>query len=185
METQEKIDQLIETKSWSDLSVDEKTFVVDVLGSEEQYHAMRDVHFALTNSAADGPGATDARILKNLKKKFRAKHSETTSFYAMRFGMPAYAAVLLLIVVGAGAWYAGLNSSAPVATSKIVYQTDTVLVASTPDTVYRDRVIYKTVHVATQPTLVAASTEKREEAEVGISMRETEPLQNLLVSGSE
>jgi hypothetical protein len=184
METSEKIDQLIETKSWTDLSVDEKAFVIDILGSQEQYHALREVHFSLLNSERDDGMTLDGKMLNNLRKKFRAKHS-SVSFNMFQVRVPAYLTAILIFFAAGVAWYMGAKSVKPFLTTQVIHDVDTLFVASKPDTIYRDKIIYKTVQIKSTPAVAVVSEVQPRSVEVGVNMKETEALQNLLVSGSE
>jgi hypothetical protein len=184
MEASEKIDQLVQAKKWSELTTEEKTFVVDVLGSEEQFQGLREVHFALT-AAKTGNIRPDDVVLKRLKSEFRAKHARTEFSNAFQVRVPAYAAVIVIFLIGSLAWYAGFKSSRPIVTTQVIRQVDTLLLASKPDTVYVDKIIYKAMHVKNTSAVAAVSEVKSQSPEIGVNMKETEALQNLLVSGSE
>jgi hypothetical protein len=184
MEISEKIDQLVQTKKWSELTPDEKTFVVDVLGSEDQYHALRDVEFALPDARARHLAA-DPAILKRLKHRYLARHAQYGFSNAFQLRVPAYGAAIAVLLIGCFSWYIGMKSSTPAVTTKVVHHIDTLMLASKPDTVYVDRIVYKTVQVKSAPEVATVSKKNTGPGELGVNMKESEALQHLLVSGSE
>ena len=183
METSERIDQLIATKNWNELTVDERAFVVDVLGSEEQYRAMRDVHFALLGT----PKITtrpSIKTIRNLKTEFKRRRAVAWSPMAfITAEIPAYMGVAIAFGVAMMTWHLGRRSVDPQIKTATVYQVDTVFVASKPDTVF----ISKIVTVVKQMPVPAdiARSEPAREKPASVNMKETEALENLLVSGSE
>jgi hypothetical protein len=64
---------------------------------------------------------------------------------------------------------------------------DTVLVTGIPDTIYKDRIIYRTVgakHDRHEQIELVRATEMPQAKEIGINMKEKQDLELLLVSGS-
>ena len=187
---EEKIEKLLEAKTFQQLNDEERTLVLKILGSEEQYHAMRRVTLALITSKVDL--SPDPQTLRSLEdrmdqaKKFSWSHVFT-------FRVPAYAAFLLAGVVAAITSLT-LYPREKVSTKIVeVIKRDTVLVTRVAveiDTVYRDHIIYRRVREAF-PTdrnylrVVKKVATDEPEIETGVSMKDKPELETLLVSGSE
>lgn len=183
MEPSEKVEQLIETKAWSELTVDEKAMVTDVLGSQDQYNALRDVHFALLGSEKVSI-KPNANTLNNLHERFREKNSQGRSFALFSYRMPAIAAVAFIAIAAFVGWLGARYTVKPVTITDVVTKHDTIFVAARPDTVFLTRVRYKTI-VKEVPVSVSISQNTIPAESSGMNMKETEALQTLLVSGSE
>jgi hypothetical protein len=183
MEASEKVEQLIGTKAWNDLTVDEKAMVIDVLGSRDQYNTLRDVHFALLASEKVSI-KPNANILNNLHGRFREKNSPARSSSVFSYRMPAFAALVLVVIAAFAGWIGAKYTVDPVTMTDVVTKHDTVFVASRPDTVLLTAVRYKTI-IKEVPVNVSLSQNTTQAESSGMNMKETEALQTLLVSGSE
>ncbi len=184
MEASEKVELLIETKAWSDLTVDEKAMVIDVLGSQDQYNALRDVHFALLG-AGKVSIRPDAGVLRNLQDRFRERNAPIRSFSVFYYRLPAFVVMVLVAIAAFAGWIGARFTTEPVRITDVLTKHDTVFVASRPDTVVLTEVKYRTV-IREIPVNVSISQAASREPEVnGMNMKETEALQTLLVSGSE
>ena len=91
-----------------------------------------------------------------------------------------YAMVALLF--GFGGWWLGKSEpTIPVTRVEKILMHDTVYLATKPDTVFRERVIFKD-----RPIILTTGNNQPEESSTkGVSMKEKEELDKLLVSGSE
>jgi hypothetical protein len=100
-----------------------------------------------------------------------------------KWSVPAWAAILALVVAGGAGWYAGTSTGPQeVYVDRIVAKTDTVLVASRPDTVVIERVVYRNIPTLL-PVTVGQPAPTRTPASKGVNMKEKEELDKLLVSG--
>jgi len=185
MSNMELVDALLETKTWSDLSEKERDLVLEVLGSEEVFNHMRRLTKG-PSPAEDNSGAD--RIYQNLEAAFDRKHPRVIPWYATP--IPAHAAAVALLVMSfATFWLTRGNTASPVAEIRTVTIHDTVTQRLT-DTVYVNKVVYRDRYikrdslplqfVRTQPNAVNDKTNSR-----GVSMKEKEELDRLLVSGVE
>ncbi len=93
---------------------------------------------------------------------------------------------MIALFFGVGSWWATsshnqLKPQEQVLTSSIVY--DTIYVASKPDTVFTEKVVYRDQPVIL--TRIDVVEKNKPMDKNGINMKEKEELEKLLVSGSE
>jgi hypothetical protein len=101
--------------------------------------------------------------------------------------MPAYASLVLMVCVGALGWLAGSNYSSmnQVSVKQVIKQVDTVYLATRPDTVIREKIIYLKPEAPAPPSLqVSSKTLPNSQPIKGVNMKDKEELETLLVSGS-
>jgi hypothetical protein len=185
---EERLEHLLSAKAFDALTAEEKLFVIDELGSEDQYNVMRKVSLALITSKVDL--SPDPHILTALEQRMKPeKQFGLVAVLNIRF--PAYAFVLTGIIVFSLGWT--LHSSMktkplPVQFVEVVRH-DTVYVAPKADTIYRNRIVYRQAGLNDisnkQPVkFVATPSIKEEEKEIGVTMKEKPELEMLLVSGT-
>jgi hypothetical protein len=177
---EEKLESLIQSKSWLELDDDEKTFVIEKIGSEARYDALRKVNRALV-TAQKVDLSPDPSTLRDLHERLKQKRQPAFSLWAYR--MPAVASLLLFVLVGAAGWYVGRENS--IKATAFIVKTDTVYLSTPPDTIYINKVVYRYVpkpQIEDTKTIIVknASTGSR-----GVSMKEKEDLEKLLVSGTD
>jgi hypothetical protein len=186
----DRLDNLLGSKTWNELTAEEKTFVIEELGSEEQYNALRKVSLALVHTPK-ADLSPDPSIEKALKKKLKEKHSTATLWQSVfQFKVPAFASALLLILTAASSWHFGNKFSTQTEPApRIVHVTDTVYVKSAADTVIVERVQYRYIQTKQEPdhafSIVNQVKQASTEDAKGINMKEKEELDNFLVSGSD
>jgi hypothetical protein len=177
----EKMERLLSRKSFEDLDSGEREFVLEQLGSGDEYSAM----YALNQHLkANVPPTSDPRILTSLQRRMRDREQKTFSLqWVLQAKVPApvfYVVVLGLVIA--------LLIERPVDPPRsITYiERDTIVVSALPDTVFIERVVYKPTPTVAKPTdVVVSSTQgKKENAAEGVSMRERQELEILLESGS-
>lgn len=186
MENIEKFEQLLRAHSYQALSNEDKLWVEQFVASEAEYESLRSVSLQLEDHYSPADLATDPAQLESLKRHLAAQHQVTPSLIRTVWSVPAYAAILVLVVVCVLGWWAG--SSRPpevVFVDRILPHIDTLRVAAIPDTIVVERVVYKTV----RQFLPAAKMTKTPAGEIplttrGVNMKEKEELDKLLVSGS-
>ncbi|HYG19764.1 MAG TPA: hypothetical protein VD816_12590 [Ohtaekwangia sp.] len=183
----ERLEALLSTRDFEELSPVEKTFVREVLGSEAQYRALRKVSQALVIRTDVSP---DPDILKRLQHRMAAAKKVPVPAAGFGITLPLYASVLLMIVFAGAGWWAGTTFGQQPREIAAVVKTDTVYVRTKPDTItiYRDRIIREAGKAQPQPAqglVKVVATPRRDGKDVGVSMEEKEELQWLLVAGSE
>ena len=185
-EREEKLEKLLASKTFDALTPDERRLVLEEIGSEEEYLAMQRVSYALDEIT--DKVAPDREIIGSLQRRMGRNPSRSILPALLGAKLPAYATVLLIILFSSLAWWIGGNRfSEP----RIVERVKPVTVyVERIDTFYRERIIYREVKRAIPPgqkNLEVADATQDEKAvkEVGISMKERQELEMLLVSGSE
>lgn len=187
VEKEAKLEALLASKAFEALTPDEKVFVLEELGSEEQYNGMRKIEQALKEAAVDV--SPDPAILQSLR--YRMKQQAPSAGIARLFNVkfPAYATVLLIILFSAVSWWVGKGDSKEVPRIVERLRIDTVYLAAKADTVYRERILYREAKVIQAPKQkvfkVADAISDEKPVPEGVSMKEQQGLEVLLVSGSE
>lgn len=177
----DRFEALLKQHAYEALSQQEKEWVKQFVASQEEYESMRkagqslELHFSPTS-----PTAADHAVLASLQKRFHLRNEPQAQ---RKWSVPAWAAMLALFVVGGSSWYAGMATGPrEVYVDRIVSKTDTVLVASRPDTVVIERVVYRNVPML-MPVSVRQPAPARNPVTKGINMKDKEELEKLLVSG--
>ena len=184
MEHLDRFEKLLKTYEYRSLPLDEKAWVSQFVSSEEEYESLRrttqemEKHFTPA-SLSPAPGQ-----LESLRQQWKAAHSIAPSGIRTLWSVPAYAAVLALMLVGVIGWFAGSRTGLrPVYRDRLVTHTDTVTIMSRPDTILVERVIYRNVP-ALVPVTVSNKEEKKNAQTKGVNMKEKEELEKLMVTGS-
>ncbi|MBL0741928.1 hypothetical protein [Chryseolinea lacunae] len=186
-ENEQRLEQLLGEKSFDALTPEEKDFVLKEFGSEEQYTLARKIGRALVNQKTGL--SPDPWVLTALQQHLKEKHRPSFWHSVVHAQVPAYAMALVCVLAVAGVWIlsSGNNPAPPsIVTTRVVH--DTVFVASLPDTVIRNRVVYRDVAMPLQKlNYAAAKTETVGNPPVaqGVTMKDKEELDKLLVSGSD
>jgi hypothetical protein len=182
---EERLDALTKVKSFQSLTEDERSFVLQELGSEKQYAAMRKVSLALITSRVElSPDPTTIAALKARMADHRQERAADTIW---SWRMPAYATALIVVLMSTLSWWIGSSQRKPVTQIVETVHRDTVFVASRPDTVFRERVVYRTIikhKKETERIQLVKTDESFQAKEVGINMKEKQDLELLLVSGT-
>jgi len=187
MEKYEKLEQLLQQYSYKELSAEDKQVVQQFVHSEEAYESLRhaaqqlDAHFGKLE-LTPGP-----QVWRRIKKTWEEDSAHVRSNHWVKTPLPANVAVLLLIGVGSLCWIGGsrYTSTNQISVRPAAPQADTVYIATKPDTVVRERVIYVERKSQFARTLPVANTVLQDHpASKGINMKEKEELEKLLVSGS-
>ncbi len=181
----ERLEQLIQFKSYSELSMEEKEWVGQWVVSIDEYDNLRsseiDIRQYFQNARVADP---DSEILAQLTSRLRRIKSRqnTGLFWQLK---PSLGAILMSVLLGGLGWWIGKstkNNHQPQTFNPVILH-DTIFIASKPDTIYTEKVIYKYRPVILTQSAnadVSKSAEKN-----GISMKEKEELEKLLVSGTE
>ncbi len=181
----EKLEQLIQSKSYSELSKEEKEWVGQWVLSTDEYESLRssgiEIRQYFQNTSVADP---DSEILTQLTSHLRRIKSRqnTGIFWQLK---PSLGAILMSILVGGFGWWIGksTNDNHLPQTFNPVVLYDTIFIASKPDTIYTEKVIYK--YRPVNLTQSANTDVTKSAVKNGISMKEKEELEKLLVSGTE
>ena len=177
---QDKLSQLLRSSAWHELSETDRQWVLTLVSGESEYEALRHAERELQRHFAGSEIQPDKQLLHDLKHRMNPTASISSpplSYYTM--GMAA----ALLIAFG---WWMGLQwNQQPQISLPVAMRVDTVFITSHPDTVWRDRVVYQKVMVASVDSVRTTPVVQRamQPAQRGVSMKEKEELEKLLVSG--
>ncbi len=183
MEDLDRFEQLLKQRSFISLNDEERNFVFQFIGSEQEYESLRMAEVELKRFIEM---KTDLHPRKETWRKIKQSRAEkiiSVKPFWLRPSVPGYAVALLIIFVGVMGWWSGARfGSEKTIVEKIVPRIDTIRIATTPDTVIKDRIIYLPI---TSPKLVSAESPRSERLEnKGVNMKDKEELEGLLVSGS-
>ena len=188
MENFEKLEQLLRCKAFHQLTTDELELVRAEIGSEEEYELLRKAEKGLEKSFAGKTKMTvSPEILKKIKSRWAQDRNVSWSHMWKMSSLPNYATILLLLVIGYIGWIGGSSfNPKTLYVEKIKQQTDTVFIASKPDTIIREKIVYLRAPVFA-PTLQTAKSIQviPVETSKGVNMKDKEELEKLLVSGSK
>ena len=179
----DKLEDLLKKKSFQELSLDEKIWVMDYFESEQEYEQFRSTESFLKNIGHSKPLLPEKRILASLKSEMKQKHVPSVSWW--NFSVPAYASTLLILGFTAFGWWVGQAKPAEIV-ERVVMKPDTVFVASKPDTVFIQNIVIQKPQEAfysvteSNSVLQSITTPPNH----GVSMKDNEELEALLVSGN-
>jgi hypothetical protein len=184
-EKEKKFEQLLDEKSFDQLTHDEKEMVLHEFGSEEQYTLARKIGPALVKLKTGL--SPDPWILASLQHqvKVHRQPSRWTSFFQAQ--VPAYVMAGACLAIAVMMWWIRPVPAPPSVAVRMLR--DTVYLATTPDTVYRRKIVYRYryryVTVATPAHAPGTGIVEPATGSAGVTMKDTEELEKLLVSGSE
>ncbi|MGC4023341.1 MAG: hypothetical protein QM734_16045 [Cyclobacteriaceae bacterium] len=180
MEELNRFEQLLKQKSFKSLNEEERNFVFQFIGSEDEYESLRNTENEL-QAFFDREQKLQPRN-ETLRKIKQSRAIILPQNFWIRPSVPTYVVALLLIIGGAIGWWSGAQfGSEKIIVEKIVSHTDTLRIVSAPDTIVRERIIYlpsRKMILAGQPETKEAVTTK------GVNMKDKEELERLLVSGT-
>lgn len=182
----DRFEKLLKQQDYNSLSVEEKEWVSQFVASGDEYESMRragqalEEHFAShTYSAEPDP---DPSVLKSLQKQLSLKEKEVQ--LPNRWSVPAWAAMLALVVAGGAGWYIGSASGThEVYVDRFVTKTDTLRVAVKPDTIVVERVVYRQAQTVLPASVDVQKVNLQAPTARGVNMKEKQDLEKLLVSG--
>jgi hypothetical protein len=183
----ERLEALLAQKDFNDLSVEDRSFVVKELGSEEQYNAMRKISLALVMHRADL--TPDPGTLPRLKDALKQRRNPADIFASLFLKpVPSFVVIILVFVSGLALVLAASRPPAQVGVTRVETHvlTDTVFLSVKPDTVIVQKVVYKYLppRVSEPVKIVKALQPERDASPDGVNMKEKEELESFLVSGS-
>lgn len=183
MDELDRIENLLQTKTFIELTSEEKIWVSQWIGSELEYENLRKSetkikqYFLKSESVAPNPDG-----LNQLKARLTLKQAQSLNWWQAK--VPAWSTLLVAGCFGVGAWWLTSSSDKVITQQQltsVVY--DTVYVTTKPDTIFIQQVVYRE-----RPVLLTKSIKQLESKNSvpssGINMKEKEELENLLVSGS-
>lgn len=175
----EKFEALLQSKSYGELTPQELQCVNQWVESAQEYEALR----ASGKQVAAWFKANPVRLpgkelLQQLKQRLSVQPQSTHNIWYK----PVWGYAVTALIFGVLGWWIGQPQvkPEPVTLVKQVTVRDTIYVTSKPDTVFREKIIYRD-----RPVILTTQTRHPESKnEKGVSMKEKEELDKLLVSGS-
>jgi hypothetical protein len=180
----ERLELLLSTKAWEQLSPDDKSMAIQELGSEEQYVLMRKIGQTLVSKGPDL--FPDPKILETIAAAFREQHKPAWQ-RALEYRVPAYTLLIPLILLVAAALIPSKPEASTILTSNVESPgRDTLYVKQAPDTVVVERTIVRYIEKKSLavPVYTIVKTNEKDSGNDGVNMKENEELEKLLVSGS-
>src|SRR5258708_39871740 len=139
---EEKLEELVSTKLFDNLSAEEKQFVLDMLGSEAQFNALQQIHELLRDRPIAASVEPALRVLTALRRRLKETKNESFVLPAiLQFKIPAYAALILAVMVGS--LTARVSNGSPVnqpIASGWKLERDTIYITN-PETVYPETLL--------------------------------------------
>jgi hypothetical protein len=182
----ERLELLIQSKSFVELNREEREWIGKWINSPDEYENLRSSEieirqYFLNTKVAD----PDSETLIHLTKHLRMTKSRQSSGLSWLL-KPSFGAVLMSVLFGCLGWWIGqsTNEKSQQQTFNPIIVHDTIYVASKPDTIYTEKVVYKDRPVILTRNLGTTDVNKSIEKN-GINMKEKEELEKLLVSGTE
>lgn len=179
----DKIESLLDHFSYSELSETQKEVVAKTISSEAEYESMRELQQKLEKFSKQTIAKLPEHVLSRVKatQKSQGKLRPRSVFL---IDVPLYAAATLAIIIGVGGWWIGSRlDSNPIIVERKVPVFDTVFIASQPDTIIREKIVFVDYRKAKLEE-TAEPLIKEESPVRGITMKEKEALEQLLVRGS-
>ncbi len=190
MKNEDELESIIRQKDFASLTEEERVLVLQAIGSEEEYEAIRKIELAMSDDRFRSELEPDAKTLHSLKDRMKKQPSVFDWKTIFQVKVPAYAAVFGLILISILVYAVRPATTVQYVTqekiSTPVVRIDTVFITKS-DTIIRNRIVYKQINLATSPAIVDPTTlvHQKQTTTSGVSMKEKEELNKLLVSGSD
>jgi hypothetical protein len=183
-EKSQRMERLLESKSFAQLNAEEKEFVLREAGSEGEYNLLRKISTALVAEKADL--SPDPQTLRRLQRSMSDMRGISWYEAALTYKVPAYAVVLIMLLFAA-LWLTPKKIGAVEPKNfATVVRTDTLFLSRPPDTVFIEKVIVKYRHAETpaEDYTIVKNVSTEDALPEGVTMKDKEELESLLVSGS-
>jgi hypothetical protein len=179
----ERFELLIQSKSFTELTKEEREWVGQLVPSAEEYESLRISELEIRQYFRSTNVTLNPETFNQLTDHLRKSRARTGFSWSLK---PSLVTVLVSLSIGALGWWIGKssNNTPHVQTMNTLVVYDTIYVASKPDTIYWEKVVYKN-----RPVILTRSTRtpyvSKPGERNGINMKEKEELEKLLVSGTE
>jgi hypothetical protein len=175
----EDFEKLLAQKSYSELTANELKLANQFVSSQQEYEDFRLSGLKMKKWFYENPVTNESnKSILELKRVFRQQ--QPAANYSLQKVWISYAMIAMLF--GFGGWWLGKSEpTVPVTRIEKILMHDTVYLTSKPDTVFRERIIFKDL-----PIMLTTDNQQSEAPNIkGVSMKEKEELDKLLVSGLE
>jgi hypothetical protein len=180
---------MLKTKGFQELTVEERVIALRFAESKEEYEQLHQAEIKIDSYFDEKISiAPKENTLSSLKKHLQKESGPSHEWTALwRISIPAYATVLLIMTFSVLSWWVAISKNPPAVTDTVRIETDTIFLASPPDTIFIERTIYKTKFSTSLSSQTTPYKLKNVTPQTGngISMQEKEELETFLVSGSE
>jgi hypothetical protein len=184
----EKFEQLMQSKPYAELNHEEKEWVSQWVESSDEYEMLRKSEtkirqYFLDNQVNPPASTTLAQLTMHLKRKPGKQHAGLWWQFK-----PSLSAWSMAILFGSVGWWIGQSTNSNIAKAEALRSPivlDTIYIASQPDTVFREKVIYRDRPVILTRRSNDIESSKKSTESNGINMKEKEELEKLLVSGTD
>ncbi len=184
----EKLEHLMQSKSYTELNHEEKEWVNQWVESSDEYETLRKSETKIRQYFYDSPvnppaESTLAQLTNHLNGKICKQPAGL--WWQFKPSLSSWSMAILFSCVG---WWIGQSTSSIVAKGEAIPSTivrDTIYLASQPDTVFREKVIYRDRPANLTRRSNDIESGKKPSESNGINMKEKEELEKLLVSGTD
>jgi len=184
----EKLEQLMQSKPYAELSHEEKEWVSQWMESPDEYDVLRKSEVQMRQYFHDSNVNPPVQsTLTQLTKHLKTKTSKQRVGFWWQL-KPSLSAWSMAILFGGVGWWIGQSANSTVAKTETVQSTiirDTIYIDSQPDTIFSERVIYRDRPVILTGGSHDKESSKKSSESNGINMKEKEELEKLLVSGTK
>ncbi len=177
---QDKLSNLLRSTAWHELSEADRQWVSTLVTGETEYEALRYAEHELLRHFAGSDIQPDEKLLHDLKDRVNPATSVSS------LPLPYFALGMAAAFLVAFGWWMGLQwDHKPQTVMPVTSRVDTVFIHKQPDTVWRERVVYQKILVASTDSsqMKALVRHTLPATQRGVSMKEKEELEKLLVSG--
>jgi hypothetical protein len=185
---EERLTQLLRTRPYHQLTDVEREWIGEVPLSPEEYEELRSTELALSGDFRKSQTpAVSPEILKNLKEHLRSRQKTGFSWMPIfTYRVPAYVSATCVVLTFAITWFLQSGPRNGMTAQTVLTKRDTVFLPAVRDTVFVERVVYRDRYVKSPAVIQVTSrnTEKPDSNASGITMKDKEELEKLLVSGT-
>jgi hypothetical protein len=190
MKIDDELERIILQKDFAALTEEEKALVLQTIGSEEEYQTIRKIGLAVSDNSLRSTLEPRPEILLALQHRMKSEPAHYQWPKIFQIKVPAYVAVLGIVITSLLIFI--VRSFMPAEhlplgkVTEPVVRIDTVFLTRI-DTIVRERIVYRQLNLVSLPkklnpeVLVHAKQNPRS----GVSMKDKEELNKLLVSGSD
>ncbi len=185
---EERFTQLLRTKSYQQLTPAERKWIEDALLSAEEYEQLRNAELTLQAEVTESNRVqVNPVILERLKEHLQSGPKRASSWgYIFTYRVPAYVVASCVMLTFGITWLQMAPGRTTAAPPSRLTKMDTVFLPSAIDTIFVEKVVYRDRFVKL-PAVRQVNVSKSEKVSAdagGITMKDKEELEELLVSGT-
>ncbi len=186
----ERLERLIKSKSYYELSNEEKMWLSLWIDSPSDYEMLRTSETQIRRYFLDNRiSPPDPKILSQLKTHLKTnsiRWQEPRLWWQLK---PSVGVALVAVIFGFAGWWVGQvthgdNLPGAKVQSSVTVR-DTIYIMSKPDTIFSEKVIYRDRPITLTRSIDQNRSDVKPSQLNGINMKEKEELEKLLVSGTD